>query len=166
MRILLFLVLLPCGARADIHEWKDENGLTHYSSAPPEGPAAKKKTRVVVHSAKGARVVAFTGPQRPAAAQTPQSPASGAPPTPEAPRSVSARHVELYTTSWCAACKAARAHLASRGVNYVEYDVETNPLAYAHYASYGGRGVPLAVIDGTAVRGFSREMYDRALEGR
>ena len=72
----------------------------------------------------------------------------------------------LFTTSWCAYCKKARAYLASKGVPYKEIDIESNAGA-ASYAQAGGqRGVPLLFKGGQRVLGFSANAYDALLSAK
>ncbi len=75
--------------------------------------------------------------------------------------------VEIYTTSWCTACRQAVAYLRTKGVPFTEYDVEKDSDAARRWRSIAPNGgVPVAVIGDQVVRGFSREAYDRALERR
>jgi glutaredoxin len=72
----------------------------------------------------------------------------------------------LFTTSWCAYCKKAKAYLASKGVSYKEVDIESNAGA-ASYAQAGGqRGVPLLFKNGQRVLGFSAGAYDALLSAK
>lgn len=72
--------------------------------------------------------------------------------------------VVLFTTSWCSACKQAKAFLNQKGVAYLEYDVEKSPEARRQFEALGGRGVPLMVIDGTVVKGFNPNKMRQLLE--
>lgn len=49
--------------------------------------------------------------------------------------------MELYVTSWCPQCAAARESLEWRGIPFVEYDVERDAGARARLAALTG-GVP------------------------
>ena len=81
--------------------------------------------------------------------------------TPSADCTVPRHSVVIYTTSWCHFCHDAKAYLKKRGIAYTEYDVEKDAeaLRRRNELSPGG-GVPIAVIDGKVVRGFSAELYD------
>jgi mycoredoxin len=73
--------------------------------------------------------------------------------------------VELYSTSWCPYCKKARDFFRAKGISVTEYDVEKDREAARRMQQLdGGGGVPFAVIDGRAVRGFSEAAYEKALE--
>lgn len=69
----------------------------------------------------------------------------------------------LFTTSWCAYCKKAKAYLASKGASYKEIDIESNAGAGAYVQAGGQRGVPLLFKSGQRVLGFSAAAYDALL---
>lgn len=75
--------------------------------------------------------------------------------------------VELYSTSWCPYCKRAREFLQSRGIPFVEYDVEKDRDAARRKGELDTRrGVPFAMINGKPVHGFSEALYRQALGER
>ncbi len=72
--------------------------------------------------------------------------------------------VEIYTTSWCPYCKKAEAFLKANGINYVNFDIEKDKAAARRKKQLDSRGgVPLAVIDGQTIYGFSERTYRTAL---
>jgi mycoredoxin len=57
--------------------------------------------------------------------------------------------VEMYATSWCGDCRAARQFLNSHGIEFTEIDVDRDPEASAEVVRREGRrAVPQLVIDG------------------
>jgi glutaredoxin len=57
--------------------------------------------------------------------------------------------VQIYATSWCGDCRAAKRFLDSHGVAYTEIDVDADPAASAEVLRrVGKRAVPQLVIDG------------------
>jgi glutaredoxin len=75
--------------------------------------------------------------------------------------------VDLYVTSWCGYCKKAREFLRARGVPFTEYDIEQDADAARRKQEIDPRpGVPLAVINGQVILGFSASTYERALVNR
>jgi mycoredoxin len=57
--------------------------------------------------------------------------------------------VEMYATSWCGDCRAARQFLNSHGVEFTEIDVDRDPAASDEVVRrVGKRSVPQLVIDG------------------
>lgn len=75
--------------------------------------------------------------------------------------------VTIYTTSWCGVCRKAKAFLSSRGIPFLERDVEKDAGAEAELqarASAAGlmpQGVPVIDVAGEWMMGFDA----RALEG-
>lgn len=72
--------------------------------------------------------------------------------------------VELFVTSWCPYCAKAEAYFAAKGIRYAAYDIEQNAAAAKRFQHYGQRGVPLVVINGTPIAGYSIAAYEKALE--
>jgi glutaredoxin len=75
----------------------------------------------------------------------------------------------LFSTSWCPSCRAARQYLASLNVPVLELDVEKDPRAAQQYQSLQAAHqlkpgvVPLIVINGRPMQGFSKAQIDAAL---
>lgn len=63
--------------------------------------------------------------------------------------------VEIYTTSICGFCTAAKRLLDSKGIDFVEIDVMHDPTKRAEMMqrSNGGRTVPQIFIAGTPIGG-------------
>ncbi len=58
-------------------------------------------------------------------------------------------NVQLYATSWCRDCRAAKRFLDEHGVAYTEINVDANPAASAEVMRrVGKRAVPQLVVDG------------------
>lgn len=73
--------------------------------------------------------------------------------------------VELYVTSWCRYCVIAKQFLDSKGVSYTEYDIEKDKAAAQRRKELDSRGgVPLAVINGQLILGYSQDAYEYALK--
>ncbi len=74
--------------------------------------------------------------------------------------------VTVYTTNWCPYCKKAKDFFVSKGVPFTEYDVEADPVAAREKERLApGAGIPVAVIDGRVIQGFSPTHYEEALDG-
>jgi glutaredoxin len=75
--------------------------------------------------------------------------------------------VVLYSAAWCGYCRKAKAYLQSKGIAFREIDIDT-PDGLAAFARAGGgsSGVPLLVVDGRSVRGYSPAAYDQLLAAR
>jgi glutaredoxin len=99
------------------------------------------------------------GAERRAPARRPQAAVAEAqPPAKPAPVRAAGNHeVVLYTTTWCGWCKKTLAWLDAQGVDYVNKDVESDADAAAEMRDVvgGDSGVPVVVIDGEVIRGYS-----------
>ena len=75
--------------------------------------------------------------------------------------------ITLYSAVWCGYCKQAKAWLGAHGVAYNNVDIDApGGLAALAQASGGGTGVPVLVVDGKSMSGFSSSAYDAAFAGR
>ena len=73
--------------------------------------------------------------------------------------------VELYVTSWCPYCKQAENFFRTQGIPFTAYDIEKDSSAAQRKEQLdGSKGVPLAIINGQIIRGFSAEAYREALQ--
>ena len=73
--------------------------------------------------------------------------------------------ITLDSTSWCGYCKKARGWFQAAGLPFVEKDIERDEGARQEYqaAGKGYSGVPLIVVDGQPLRGFSRPAVEQAI---
>ncbi|HEY8428251.1 MAG TPA: glutaredoxin family protein [Sandaracinaceae bacterium] len=77
--------------------------------------------------------------------------------------------VVLYGASWCSACRSAAAFLRSRGIEFVERDVEREPgareamLRAAQRAGVRPNGIPVIDFRGRIIQGFDRAALERAI---
>jgi len=53
--------------------------------------------------------------------------------------------------------------LRANNIEFTEYDIDKDRAAAVRLRSLGGRGVPFAIINGQVIRGYSAEVYKRAL---
>lgn len=75
--------------------------------------------------------------------------------------------VEIYSTAICPYCVAAKNLLKSRGLDYQEVRVDTDPAARSVMLerSHGARTVPQIFIDGQYIGGYE-ELAAAAHDGR
>jgi glutaredoxin len=140
---------------ADVYTWVDQHGTVHFQEAPPARERAK---RVVLPDAAPSA-------QPPAATPAARSPAPAPAAVAEAPRRPPA--VELFTTSWCPACRKAREYFTQRGIPFTEHDIEKDAAAGRRRAAIDGRKtIPVALIGDEVVSGFAPAAYERALRRR
>jgi len=95
-------------------------------------------------------------PSPPAPAAARPAPAPAPPPDMRTPTRAPRPRVVMYSTSWCGACKVARAWLRARRIAYLEKDPEKDPVAAAELRRLNpSGGVPTFVINGHTQVGFS-----------
>ncbi|MFT5419606.1 MAG: glutaredoxin-like YruB-family protein [Candidatus Endobugula sp.] len=67
----------------------------------------------------------------------------------------------MYSTAWCGYCKKARKYFTSKGIAFIEYDIEKNARAKRDYDALGGKGVPVILVGKKRMNGFSPQGFDR-----
>jgi glutaredoxin len=150
--LLALTIYFPPTAAAEMYKWVDDKGEMHISDSPP--PAAKSPGEIKV----------YTDSQEDSLDTAPASARKKEESRPSVERKKKTE-VVLYTTSWCPYCRKARDYLRSRGIDFVEYDIEKDREAAARKRQLDNRGgVPFAIINGRSISGFSASAYDRALQ--
>jgi glutaredoxin-like YruB-family protein len=163
--LVLIVILLSCSVTwADVYRWEDENGVVHYTDTPP-GDASEWEEVGESTPTQDNRQYENDEPQRPA--YDPQAitelleelndesedDEEDIPPS-----------VELYTTNWCTYCKKAKAYFRSKGIAFIEYNIEKDKAAQKRMRKLTkSRAVPFAVINGQQIQGYSTSAYERAL---
>jgi glutaredoxin len=156
---LIILVVAPAGA--DVYKWVDADGVTHFSDKPPQN----KESSASIEIQPDAPPSTYQPPPEP---DIPPDTESGfhAEPQPPAAKAKKTAGVQLYVTSWCKYCKMAEAFLKNNRVAYTKYDIEKDAAAAQRRKNIDSRpGVPLAVINGRILLGFSEAAYKSALQG-
>jgi glutaredoxin len=149
--ILALALYLSSTAAAEIYKWVDDKGEMHISDSP--SPTAKPAGKIEVYK--------DTQEDSPGAGPAPVKKKEDSRPALEKKKA----DVVLYTTSWCPYCRRARDYLRSKGVDFIEYDIEKDKEAAIRKRQLDNKGgVPFAVINGRSIRGFSASAYDRALQ--
>ncbi len=68
------------------------------------------------------------------------------------------KHVTIYSTPTCHFCQMAKEFFAEKGIQYTNYDVASDAEKRKEMIELTGQlGVPVIVIGGDAMIGFSRE---------
>lgn len=152
MRMLLILslgVLLSLGAAAQIYKWTDSTGKTHYGDRPPDD-AKKQELKI--------RIPSYDGPVQVSDWAAVIRAKSAAP--------VQAMDsVTMYATDWCPHCKNAKRYFTANNIRFREVNVETSEAGRQEYEALGGGGVPIIVVAGKVMRGFSPEAFERHRKG-
>ncbi|WP_303905235.1 DUF4124 domain-containing protein [Thiohalomonas denitrificans] len=142
--ILALVLLLASGAAGagNLYRWTDANGVTHFGDKPGPGASA-----VEVGPLNG-----YRAPPVPASSDPKLKEAAGQP------------KVVMYGTEWCGICKKARAYLGRNSISYTEYDVEKSARGKRDYRRMNGSGVPIFLVGGQRLNGFSEERFERLLD--
>lgn len=146
-RPLLTVLALPVGlllcagaASAQVYQWVDERGVTHFGDTPPASVPAGGKVERKVYAA---------GP----AAELSQELASVARSHP----------VTLYTTPSCAGCDRGRALLQARGIPYAEKTVQTTADRAALLQAGSEGQLPLLLVGRGKLIGYETGSWETLL---
>lgn len=77
--------------------------------------------------------------------------------------------VIIYGASWCGACHQAAQYLTSKGIPFIDKDIEQDPSALAEMqqkaaaAGVHPNGIPVIDVRGQLILGFSAQAIDQAL---
>lgn len=131
--ILIIAVLLICssGTAGQIYKWVDGEGNTHFSSSPPsQGQAETIQPKINIY--------------------TSVKPSKGE----------SRKSVTIYSAVWCGVCRKAKNYFREHQIPFSEYDVETSEKGRRDYKRLNGTGVPIILIGGERMNGFSAERFE------
>lgn len=169
INLALFFVLTVFSASlyGETYKWVDEKGVIHFQDYKPAHVAPKKveilteeelKFNNYVDSRKESDVKSGGSVYEPKKTDGEEK---------KKVRYSKKQNVELYVTSWCGWCKKAKSFFKDRGISFIEYDVEKDEKAARRHKELNRRGgVPVAVINGKKVLGFSAAAYENALKKR
>ena len=145
-RLLLFvLVLLPsANATAEIFQWTDPQGQTHFGDRPPASSKAKKIT-VDINSYQSVTIQPFE---------------------PFRSRRAIRQGVVMYSTTWCGVCKRARRYFHQQNIAFQEYDIEKTAKGREDYQRLNGRGVPIILVGNMRMNGFSVSRFQSFYSAR
>ena len=152
VRLLVVGLLGAAGmVQSEIYRWQDADGSWHFGDRPP----ATAKARVVRPKVNA---VAPSAELR-SAAQGLKAEAGRSHPKIRRPR------VVMYSASWCGVCKRARSYFRSHHIPFKEYDVETTAKGRRDYKRLKGKGVPLILVGGRRMTGFSPGRFEQLYAG-
>ena len=66
----------------------------------------------------------------------------------------------MFSENHCVVCARARAFFDERGIAYVEYDIDESEGNRRVWSSFNTKGVPLLLVDGQVMRGFSPAAFE------
>jgi len=71
--------------------------------------------------------------------------------------------VTVLSTPSCPYCKKAKSFLSRNRVSFTEYNVNSSSEGKRLYRKYGGSGVPIVIINGRVIKGYSAQAMRSAL---
>lgn len=71
--------------------------------------------------------------------------------------------IVLLSASWCGYCRKERADLERWGIDFTEFDIDTDSRGRAAYESLGGRGVPTTLIGQQFMVGYGPDEMRRMI---
>ena len=131
----------PPGALAGIYKWVDDQGRVQFSDRPPVEVPAEEVALPRINTYQGITVEED-------AEMRSGSGHAGRP-----------KKVVMYSAAWCGVCKRAREFFQARGIPFREMDVEQNTLARRELERMNARGVPVILVGGKRMNGFSSERF-------
>lgn len=141
--ILLCLTVVSSHGLADIYKWVDENGKTHLTDRPPRHFDAKPVTVQVINTYSTSQIVS----------------------SPNSKTTAQRKQVVMYSTESCGVCKQAKAYLRSKKIPFTEYDVQKSSKGRQDYKRMNGRGVPIILVGGARMNGFSKAHFEQLYGG-
>ena len=164
-RLLLALVILMVSAAicvGDIYKWEDENGVMHYTDTAPSDESEWQQEGTSSRDGQGNS----NNPLRNYDPEVVSEILNELKDDDETAEEDTKRElvVELYVTSLCQYCQKAKAFFNSRGIKFIEYNIEEDRKAAERLISLTeSNAVPFAVINGHHVKGYSASAYIRAM---
>lgn len=71
------------------------------------------------------------------------------------------REVVMYSKRNCSVCDQAREYFRKHDIPFREYDIETSLKGGRDYVALDGHGVPIILVGGQRMDGFSRDVFAR-----
>lgn len=133
---ITILLLLTVNAGADIQRWTDSRGQVHFGDRPPvNADASVVKVKINSYEA----------------------------PSVEGLRELLGKNNEvvIYSASWCPVCKKAKKYFRKKCIAYTEYDIEKSAKGKRDYKKLGAKGVPVIIVRGQRLNGFSAAAFER-----
>jgi len=164
---IISCIIMPLQGSAEMYKWVDENGTIHFQDHKPSNlkPSIPVETFTeeqlkLDNYVKSSNTGKYESPYAAAVIDEAKKPSTKR-------KYDQDQKVELYVTSWCGYCKKAKSFLRANGIDFTEYDIEKDSNAAKRHRKLNRRGgVPVAIINGKKIIGFSKAAYESALKKR
>ncbi len=130
---------------AEIYQWTDAQGNAHFGDRPPASSSAQPVT-IDINSYESITIEPFE-------AFTSN-------------RAGGRKTVIMYSATWCGVCRRARQFFQAQKIPFREYDVEKTEKGRRDYKKLNGRGVPIILVNGKRMNGFSTGRFKGLYESR
>lgn len=160
-------IILPSQGFAEMYKWVDEKGVIHFQDYRPSN--LRPATKVEILTKEQLEFNNYVKSPKESAYKSPYSSSAidGEKKGSKKPQYARNQEIELYVTSWCGYCKKAKSFFNARGIEFKEYDVEKDKNAAKRHRKLNRRGgVPVVIINGKKIIGFSEASYENALKKR
>jgi glutaredoxin len=145
--LLLTLLFTTTSALAQsVYSWKDESGVTHFGDSAQNPRATIIDIGVINSYDTDSNMDETPEVNTPPAVVKQKQPA-----------------IVMYSAAWCGVCKKAKDYFAKNNVRFTEYDVDTNATGKAFYAKRTKKSVPVFLVDGNEMSGFSTSRFNKLL---
>lgn len=141
MRISMFFISLffSSFSCAEIHQWVDENGKTHFGDKPPIN-ANTTIIEVEINTYESPNTEALKALLNPK------------------------EQVVMYSAEWCGVCKKAEQYFKKNKIKFKEYDIEKSNKGKRDYKKLEAKGVPVILVGDKRLNGFSEEAFESLYE--
>ena len=141
-------------SHAQVIQYVDRNGKTHFVSAAEKVPAEYRSQ--VEHAKELPPISRYAADMKPPSGRS--SDDSGYAASSEKPK------VEIFVTAWCPYCKQLEAYLKAHRIDYTRHDIEKSAAARMMYEELGGGGLPTTRIGSTVIQGFDEQAIGSAIK--
>lgn len=73
------------------------------------------------------------------------------------------KNIIIYTSDTWPHCFTAKKYLSEKGIDYVEKNIQTDPIAKKELMQKGYMGVPVIIVENEEIVGFDKEKLDKLL---
>ncbi|MGD2186167.1 MAG: glutaredoxin family protein [Desulfobacterales bacterium] len=158
------LILAMATSSAEIYKWVDEDGVIHYSDSGSQDISEVSEEEQI----QSPEPEPLDTPQANEERQNAELPSDFfdiLDQSADEAEADEAPTVEIYVTSWCRYCHAAKNFFRSRGIEFTVYDIEKDRDAARRMMTFTKiKAVPFVVINGRGIQGYSEQAYELALK--
>ena len=140
--IVAFLIAASISA-AEMHQWVDANGRTHYGDTPPVNqPTLEIKGEISSYT-------------KPSVESLPDEFFASLQKKPNRKR------VVMYSAEWCGVCRRAKSYFKENKISFQEMDIDKSKRAQSEYAKLKAKGIPVILIGKQRMNGFSETGFNK-----